>query len=143
MNNKLCHSIALSAAIISLLSLHFYRIRIPLSSVNSSAMRLDLDLDHPLPVPDSVIPESMMCGSFQSVEYAVERYAFLPRKLDINDASATLLQAIRGIGPSTAAIILLERIQRGRFRDLEDFIRRTGVKREVIEPVSEWLYAGN
>jgi len=44
--------------------------------------------------------------------------------LDVNTATETQLEGIRGIGPKTASLIVKERQQRGHFLSFEDFARR-------------------
>ena len=44
--------------------------------------------------------------------------------LDVNTATETQLEGIRGIGPKTASLIVKERQQRGQFLSFEDFARR-------------------
>jgi competence protein ComEA len=59
--------------------------------------------------------------------------AFSPaHALDVNTATAQQLEALRGIGPHTAQIILQERQRGGRFESLEDLserVRGIGPKR--------------
>lgn len=52
--------------------------------------------------------------------------------LDVNTATETQLEGIRGIGPKTASLIVKERQQRGQFSSFEDFagrVRGIGPKR--------------
>jgi competence protein ComEA len=52
--------------------------------------------------------------------------------LDVNSASAEQLEALRGVGPKTARIIVQERQRGGRFESIEDFsdrVRGIGPKR--------------
>jgi competence protein ComEA len=52
--------------------------------------------------------------------------------LDVNSASAEQLEALRGVGPKTAQIIVQERTRGGRFESLEDLsdrVRGIGPKR--------------
>jgi len=52
--------------------------------------------------------------------------------LDVNAASAEQLESLRGVGPSTARIIIQERERAGRFESLEDLsdrVRGIGRKR--------------
>jgi|HigsolmetaAR206D_1030411.scaffolds.fasta_scaffold02504_1 DNA uptake protein and related DNA-binding proteins len=52
--------------------------------------------------------------------------------VDLNTATAEQLQALRGIGPKTAQIIVQERTRAGRFESLEDLsdrVRGIGPKR--------------
>lgn len=54
--------------------------------------------------------------------------AFREYKVDINKASRSQLDAVSGIGPKTADIILKERNLKP-FQSREDFMQRTGIKR--------------
>ncbi|HEY0297568.1 MAG TPA: DUF655 domain-containing protein [Bordetella sp.] len=52
--------------------------------------------------------------------------------LDVNAASAEQLEALRGVGPKTARIIVQERLRGGRFESIEDLsdrVRGIGPKR--------------
>jgi competence protein ComEA len=52
--------------------------------------------------------------------------------IDVNTASPSQLQAVKGVGPRTAQIIVQERIRAGHFESLEDLsdrVRGIGVKK--------------
>lgn len=52
--------------------------------------------------------------------------------IDVNTASQSQLQAVKGVGPRTAQIIVQERTRAGRFESLEDLsdrVRGIGVKK--------------
>lgn len=54
--------------------------------------------------------------------------------LDLNDATAQQLEAIRGIGPRTAQTIVSERERAGHFESLEDLAERVrGISRKKAE----------
>jgi len=58
-------------------------------------------------------------------------------KIDINNASATELQILPGIGPSMSTRIIQYRSQNGRFKQIAELIKVPGIgakKLEVIEP---------
>lgn len=52
--------------------------------------------------------------------------------IDVNTASPTQLQSVKGVGPRTAQVIVQERIRAGHFESLEDLsdrVRGIGVKK--------------
>ncbi|WP_082884072.1 ComEA family DNA-binding protein [Achromobacter ruhlandii] len=54
--------------------------------------------------------------------------------LDLNDATAQQLEAIRGIGPRTAQMIVSERERAGRFESLQDLAERVrGISQKKAE----------
>lgn len=120
-----------------------YLISAPAPSICSPAPAISFILDEPLPAADELNPEILMAGDVAGTEYAVELYRFLPRRLDFNTADESLLQAIRGIGPSTATRILLERDNRGAFSDLDDLVDRTGIRPETVKAVERWIEIRN
>ncbi|MBN1878591.1 helix-hairpin-helix domain-containing protein [bacterium] len=143
MQRKICLFAALITFWLNLFALctHKNRIFSSSSSDMSSSIRMVLE---PLPAPNTrTIPQTIFSGKYQSISYSIDHYLFLPDKLDLNTADESLLQTIKGIGPSAAVRIVLERSQRGRFLDVDDFIRRTGVRREDIEAVRKWIYVGD
>ncbi len=59
-----------------------------------------------------------------------------PCRLAVNRAGFAELQALPGIGPSRAEAIVLERIRRGPFADLEDLGRVHGLGPEVLRELA-------
>lgn len=56
-----------------------------------------------------------------------------PVPVDLNTATSAELEALPGIGPATAARILLSRAEQGPFRSLDDLARVPGVRPDLIE----------
>lgn len=61
-------------------------------------------------------------------------------RVEINAADDAMLQAIRGIGPSTAQAIIEARDAQGPFSSADDLVRR--VKRVGAKSVAKWQAQG-
>ena len=72
-------------------------------------------------------------GSTSARQDAVES------KVNINTASESELQSLPGIGPSTAAKIVSERVQNGAFSSIEDLKRVSGIGDKKFESLSEMI----
>ena len=63
----------------------------------------------------------------------------LNKRINLNTASAADLEAIRGIGPSTAEKIVAHRQRHGRFKRVEDVMKVKGIKEKGFEKVRRYL----
>ena len=63
----------------------------------------------------------------------------LNKKININTASASDLEAIRGIGPKTAEKIVEYRQEHGRFKRVEDIMKVNGIKEKGLEKIKIYL----
>lgn len=63
----------------------------------------------------------------------------LNKKINLNTASAADLEAIRGIGPSTAQRIITHRQRHGRFKKVEDVMTVKGIKEKGFEKIRRYL----
>lgn len=64
------------------------------------------------------------------------------KRLDLNRASATELQALPGIGPARAEAIVRWREEHGRFRRVEDLLQVPGVGSATLERLRPLIQAG-
>ncbi len=63
-------------------------------------------------------------------------------KVDINRASAEELDALPGVGPSTAAKIVQEREANGPYRSVEDLMRVPGIGTKKLDALKDLVTAG-
>lgn len=63
----------------------------------------------------------------------------LGRPLDVNQASATDLEAIPGVGPERAQAIVAEREERGAFSSVTDLDRVRGIGPSTVANLAPWL----
>ena len=63
----------------------------------------------------------------------------LNKKINLNTATIADLEAIRGIGPSTAEKIVDYRQRHGRFKRVEDIMKVKGIKEKGFEKVRRYL----
>ncbi|MEK6725817.1 MAG: helix-hairpin-helix domain-containing protein [Deltaproteobacteria bacterium] len=63
----------------------------------------------------------------------------LNKPININTASASDLEAIRGIGPRTAEKIVEYRQEHGRFKRVEDIMKVNGIKEKGLEKIKIYL----
>lgn len=63
----------------------------------------------------------------------------LGRRLDLNQADATALEALDGIGPSLARAIVADRARLGPFRSIEDLDRVRGIGPSRIAKLRPWV----
>jgi competence protein ComEA len=61
------------------------------------------------------------------------------RTIDVNQADASELERLPGVGPALAARIVDERRQRGRFAAPEDLLRVRGIGRKSLDALREHL----
>jgi len=62
-------------------------------------------------------------------------------RIDINRASLSELQSLKGIGPSKANAIILEREKNGFFRSPEDLLRVKGIGNKLLLEIKESIVA--
>jgi competence protein ComEA len=63
--------------------------------------------------------------------------------VDVNRASAEALEALPGVGPSTAAAIVAEREAGGPYADVDALVRARGVGPATVEALRPFITAGN
>lgn len=63
----------------------------------------------------------------------------LNKRININTATKTDLEAIRGIGPRTAEKIVEYRQEHGRFKRIEDLMKVNGIKEKGLEKIMIYL----
>ena len=61
-------------------------------------------------------------------------------RINLNTATRRQLETISGIGPGTAARIILERNRRGGFRKVEDLLKIQGIGRKTLVRLKKKLY---
>ncbi len=61
------------------------------------------------------------------------------KRININTATKTDLEAIRGIGPKTAEKIVEYRRENGRFKRVEDIMKVNGIKEKGLEKIKIYL----
>lgn len=61
------------------------------------------------------------------------------KRININTATKTDLEAIRGIGPKTAEKIVEYRQEHGRFKRVEDIMKVNGIKEKGLEKIKIYL----
>lgn len=61
------------------------------------------------------------------------------KRININTATKTDLEAIRGIGPRTAEKIVEYRQEHGRFKRVEDIMKVNGIKEKGLEKIKIYL----
>jgi hypothetical protein len=62
------------------------------------------------------------------------------KKSDLNTVTRVDLERVRGIGPSLASRILLERTRRGGFRTIEDLLKIRGISRQTLAHLEKHFY---
>lgn len=71
-----------------------------------------------------------------------ELLAALTAPIQLNQATATELQILPGVGPTTAARILARRDERGAFSDLEELLEIRGIGPKTLEKIAPHLSLG-
>lgn len=61
------------------------------------------------------------------------------KRININTATKTDLEAIRGIGPKAAEKIVEYRQEHGRFKRVEDIMKVNGIKEKGLEKIKIYL----
>ena len=98
-----------------------------LDSINRAAKLVDGQKIH---VPSSADPSASMANEGGVPEGPTQKMEAL---ISINSADAQQLDAIKGVGPSTAAAIVEDREANGPFETLEDLMRVTGIGEKKFE----------
>ncbi len=62
-------------------------------------------------------------------------------KIDINRAGFTELQKLKGIGPSKANAIIMERETNGIFQSTDDLMRVKGIGKKMLDAIKEHIVA--
>ncbi len=65
-----------------------------------------------------------------------------PQRIDLNSADAWLLDALPGIGPSTAASIVDYRNKNGPFRMVRDLLRIPGIGEGTLQRINDYVTVG-
>jgi len=78
-------------------------------------------------------------SSLSSKNLSGAKLLTLNKKININTASASDLEAIRGIGPKTAEKIVEYRQEHGRFKRVEDIMKVNGIKEKGLEKIKIYL----
>jgi competence protein ComEA len=60
-------------------------------------------------------------------------------KINVNAATAEELQKIPGIGPAKASAIISYRDENGKFKNIEDLIKVTGIGKKTVEKMSNFI----
>lgn len=95
--------------------------------------------DYKIQLEDSILVRVNSLGdlSFEKVE---EKVIFNPAdKININTASKTSLEAIKGVGPTIAGRIVQYREEHGPFERVEDIVSVKGVSKTLLEKMASQI----